>query len=271
MLPNFLGIGAQRAGTTWVYNCLREHPQVYMASSKELHFFSYNFDKGLCWYESQFQSRNNETAVGEITPNYLNVVNAIPRIAECIPDARLLVILREPLDRARSAYRLLKAAKYDGIAFADACKVNSYLAHLSLYSSQMERVFRYFDRAKVMVALYDDVQATPKGFLGELFRFIGVDDSFEPPSAKERYNQVLYPRLQSVIERVGLGPSLEVFKRTSIGKLTKRIHSTSVATSRGVNESYEVSACLRNKFREDLLKLQDIIDRDLSAWIRVNE
>ena len=78
MLPNFLGIGAQRAGTTWLYNCLNEHPDVFVSSAKEIHFFSHEFDRGVTWYEGHFQGRNTESAIGEITPNYLNVPAAIP-------------------------------------------------------------------------------------------------------------------------------------------------------------------------------------------------
>ena len=99
MLPNFLGIGVQRAATTWLHNCLDEHPQVFVPKDKELHFFSSQFDRGLAWYESCFAAANGQMAVGEITPTYLHEA-PIERIAATLPAARLFLVLREPVARA---------------------------------------------------------------------------------------------------------------------------------------------------------------------------
>ena len=271
MLPNFLGIGAQRAGTTWLYNCLNEHPDVFVSSEKEIHFFSHKFERGVAWYEEYFQGRTTESAVGEITPNYLNVPAAIPRIAEVAPDTNLLVILREPLDRARSAYRLLRETKYPGVDFAEACGDNSYLVRLSLYSEQMQRVFTHFPRQQVFVALYDDVQRDPRAFLLELFDFLGVDRNFLPPSMQERYNQVLYPRVQQFINKFGLGPALEASKNTAAGRWAKRLHSNVQHGQPRASALDDMSSGLREMFRADLVRLEKIIERDLSCWLRSYE
>src|SRR6188508_2795579 len=119
MLPTFIGIGAQRAGTTWAYNCLAEHPQVFMTRKKELHFFYVNYSRGLDWYAAQFAGAGSAVARGEITPDYLYHPEALSNIARDVPDVRLFVILRNPIDRAVSAYAL-HAQRYAGLSFAQA-------------------------------------------------------------------------------------------------------------------------------------------------------
>src|SRR5512144_852419 len=80
LLPTFIGIGAQRAGTTWAYNCLAEHPDVFMTRKKELHFFYVNYDRGLEWYKAQFRDAGTRTARGEITPDYMYHEKALRNI-----------------------------------------------------------------------------------------------------------------------------------------------------------------------------------------------
>ena len=124
MLPTFIGIGAQRAGTTWAYNCLAEHPQVFMTRKKEQHFFYVNYSRGLDWYAAQFAGAGSAVARGEITPDYLYHPEALANIARDLPDARLFVILRNPIDRAVSAYAL-HAQRYAGQSFAQASSVTT--------------------------------------------------------------------------------------------------------------------------------------------------
>jgi hypothetical protein len=270
MLPNFLGIGAQRAGTTWVYHCLREHPQIFLPDKKEIHFFSENFERGLGWYEAHFEGFDGEPVVGEITPNYLNVESALPRVVECLPDARLLVVLREPLDRARSAYRLLKKTSYEGLGFAEACQVNNYLVELSLYAVQMRRVFELFDRSRVMVVLYDDLKSRPGVFLTELFEFLAVDPTFKPRSFRDRYNQVLYPNLQSGIDRLGWTSAFETLKRSPVGRWLKRLHAARPVRIQP-DGCPQIINELKAGFYKDLLALERLIDRDLSVWLQLNK
>ena len=267
MLPNFLGIGAQRAGTTWVYNCLREHPDVFVPEKKELQFFSWHYQEGLTWYEAYFSGHAGEKAVGEVTPNYLNVPGAIPRIAQLLPKARLFVILRNPVDRARSSYRLLRESKYQGLTFHEACKHYRYLINLGMYAAQMEHVYSHFDQEHVKVFLYDDLQRDPREFLSKLFAFLGVNPAFQPPSTNERYNQVRYASLQDFLVKAGAGRPLDSFKRSPIGQWLKRRYARKPDTARTSMTASEEELSLKAKFHGDVLRLQDILKRDLSAWL----
>jgi len=108
-LPNFLGLGAQRCGTTWIYECLREHPDVFMSQRKEINFFSdiysNNYYKGISWYSNFFIYSNEEKIKGEITPEYLLDDKAPIRIERNLGQIKFLVVVRNPVQRAFSAYK----------------------------------------------------------------------------------------------------------------------------------------------------------------------
>ena len=99
MKPNFLVIGAQRAGTTWLYECLREHPEIFLPETKELHYFDLNHEKGYEWYFQHFEGAS-EKAIGEITPNYYQYPGAIEKAHALLPEAKFIFILREPKAKA---------------------------------------------------------------------------------------------------------------------------------------------------------------------------
>lgn len=126
---DFLGIGAQRAATTWLHKCLKRHPQIRLPTSKkEVHFFNREYERGLDWYYSQFGRRESNQIVGEITPNYLNVEEAAERIQCHFPETKLFCILRDPLHRAHSSFELQRARdpeRYKGKSFTECCTPGS--------------------------------------------------------------------------------------------------------------------------------------------------
>jgi hypothetical protein len=266
MLPTFVGIGAQRAGTTWIHECLAEHPEVCVPHvKKETHFFNRNFDRGVAWYESQFAVLPQHKAVGEITPNYLSHELAIPRMAEVVPLARLFVVLREPVDRAYSAYRLLHE-QYEGLSFREACREGT-LVPLGLYADQMARVFKYYPAEQVRVFLYDDIVADPRAFIHDLYAFIGVDPSVTPTSVEVRYNAMAYGTSQSVLKRLQLSWLVDAFKKTPVGYWFRRRHAASTAGNRRNGVSPADITYLKTLFHDDLVRLQGMIGRDLSHWM----
>ena len=103
-LPDFLGLGVQKGGTTSLHCLLEQHPQVFLPSVKEVHYFSLNFASGEAWYRSQFASAEPEQRCGEITPYYLFHPQAAARVREALPQAKLIVLLRDPVERTLSQY-----------------------------------------------------------------------------------------------------------------------------------------------------------------------
>src|SRR5262245_36369070 len=179
VLPTFIGIGAQRAGTTWAHNCLAQHPQVYMSEKKELHFFYAHYDRGLDWYAAQFGSAGQATARGEISPDYMYSREALANIARDLPGVRVFAILRNPIDRAISAYAL-RQERNQGMSFGEACRRFPALIDRGLYCGHLDVVAEYFPAERRKVLLYDDLVARPGAFLDVLYSFVGVRHEVRP-------------------------------------------------------------------------------------------
>lgn len=120
-LPDFVIIGAQRCGTTSLYAYLAGHPGVAPAEEKEIHFFDLNWHRGVRWYRDRFPSRGlRRLRTGEASPYYVFHPHAPSRVAEVLPEARLLLMLRDPVDRAFSHYKLGRAQGWETLSFEDA-------------------------------------------------------------------------------------------------------------------------------------------------------
>jgi hypothetical protein len=196
-LPDFLCIGAQKAGTTTLYDRLRGHPDLFLPAEKELHYFSRHFDRPIDWYESHFADARSGQRTGEVTPYYLFHPEAPRRIAAVRPHVRLIVLLRDPVERALSGYfhsRRLGEEPLDiEAAFAaeaerlqDAERTlalpggehlshqcHSYFAR-SRYEEQLARYLRFFPRAQLLILRSEDFFADPRPAWRAVQEFLGV-------------------------------------------------------------------------------------------------
>jgi hypothetical protein len=196
MLPNFLVIGAHKAGTTTLFQHLKAHPEVFLPEQKEVHFFcDLQWHRGLEWYESLFADagRKGAVAVGEASPGYSwwPVFDHVPeRIASVVPDAKLVYILRHPVERLISHYR------HDVLAGAQDRPVDEVLTDWrryvsrSMYALQIQRYLDHgFSLDQLLLLTTDDLEAAPAEVAGRLYRFLGVDDTFVPPTLGEVFNR----------------------------------------------------------------------------------
>jgi len=264
MLPTFIGIGAQRAGTTWAYNCLAEHPDVFMTRKKELHFFYVNYSRGLDWYERQFAEAGPARARGEITPDYLYHETALVNIAKDVPDARLFVILRNPIDRAVSAFAL-HADRYSGQTFSAALESDEELIDRGFYARHLRRVLAHFPRERLGIFFYDDLVDRPAEFVRSLYAFVAVAPDFKPASLGTRYNRVIYPRLQRLLLASGAGWIIDGVKKTALGAWV-RARNSGTRRDSGIATKADI-AKLREVFADDVVDLARLVGRDLSHWL----
>lgn len=199
MLPHFLVIGAQKAGSTYVLECLRAHPEIYMPRA-EVPFFEgelYHADR-LDQFERHFDAACAGQIIGVKRPNWLGSPECPSRIAKHLPEVKLIAILRNPVERAVSAYFHYMASgfipirpievgmpdlldgKYDHLPRArEIIEFGFYRKHLMNYE-------RYFATERIHVALLDDFRPEPKPALEAMFRFLGVDPSFLPAGTDRR-------------------------------------------------------------------------------------
>ena len=191
-LPSFVIVGAMRSGTTTLASMMRRHPQVHLAAEKEVHFFDRRYDEGLDWYASRFDPTSEEIAVGEATPVYMYQDQARRRLATDLPDARLLAILRNPVDRAYSHYWHRVKAERESLPFEAALEAEPQrlltgglddLADFSYvdrghYVDQLEALSQLAGRDRVKVVLLEDLTRDTENVMKDIFRFIGVDEVF---------------------------------------------------------------------------------------------
>lgn len=267
MLPNFIGVGIQRSATTWIFECLREHPEIYLPPQKEIHFFDENFEKGLDWYKQFFKEAKGKKAIGEITPDYLYNYRALRRIAKTLPNVKLLVSLRHPVERAYSAYRLLKNSYYKDISFEEAFWKKEYIKNVGFYSKHLNVLFDLFPRDNILIFLYDDIVSCPEKVVKNMYTFLGVDSNFIPSTLNKTYNKILFPRVQNLFIKMKMEPILEGIKRSPIGHLIKKsffyIENKKRVKKKKIDYQKYISV-----YKEDILKLEKLINRDLSHWLK---
>ncbi|MEL7075415.1 MAG: sulfotransferase domain-containing protein [Cyanobacteria bacterium J06582_2] len=166
-LPNFLGIGAAKCGTTWMYRLLKQHPQIYMPERKETNFFSSddNYERGFDWYESFFpdaQAATKYNAIGEFSPRYINSIKSAKRIAELKPVEKLIVMLRDPSKRAYSQYTHAVRNGY-GKSFPDFLDERPDIIERSPYSQKLEPFLDLFAPEQLCYFIFEDaIKNVPK-------------------------------------------------------------------------------------------------------------
>ncbi len=272
--PNFLGVGAHKAGTTWLSEVLRAHPEVFMAHGKELLFFNRNFDKGLDWYLSHFRGAEDKRAIGEFSVPYLDHQEGIAqRIFEFDPDLKLIAILRDPVERAYSHYRWLLQAGKDHKSFLGAVEENPAILQRSLYGRCLSHYYRRFPAEQILVLNYADITKDPDGLQERVFAFLGVDTKFRAPQAQSVIGKTIKPKSQSLeklrravfhwAKRNRLGFIITWFKATGLSNFYRRINNR---TQREPQLSQQERESFYALLEADLDELESMVDFDIAAW-----
>lgn len=295
---DFIGIGAARCGTTWISKCLAEHPQICFSKPKETGFFnrrviifkkpnifinpekcySEYYKKGIEGYAKYFSHCKEGQIKGEWTVEYLHEPSVAKNIKKEFPDVKILVSLRNPIDRA---YGHFYFAKYSQ-GFERCCqsfeeafeKHPNFYKYFSLYFSQLKEYFELFPRENILVLIYEDIKKDPLKFIQNIYRFLGVDYSFVPPSLNERVNptikpvrphffKIYHPVLKALRKR-GFRSFIDFLKQTKVGKLTSFIWAKEVIKRPPMNP--ETRKYLQQVFAQDIKNLEELIGRDLSFW-----
>ena len=313
-LPNFFIVGAPKAGTDELYYQLDQHPQIYMSPLKEPCFFSSevrveNFEanlqpqahiaaeslreylesgmpgkrfggiiSSLPDYERLFLRAKDEAAVGEGSVCYLWSRSAASAIASMIPQARIIIILMDPAERAFHQY--LKS-------LSDGNVTHSFRTHVELalrdkrekmsvyhpfleFGNYAEQIRRYMARVpaeQIHISLYEDRQADPVGWFKSILRFLGVDDAFMP-------HPVESPSKPHFERPNALGSAVKLLKRKpAVGRwvpapLRSKIKRHLYAGEERFTCAPEDRAMLIHFYQEDILELRQILGRDLSGWLQ---
>jgi len=175
-LPNFIYLGPSKAGSTWLHEVLIRHPQIYMTGAKDLYFFDRYYSRGLPWYLGQFDGAGpGHTVVGEVCQDYLFHPDTPARIHQSLGDVRFMVTLRDPADRAFSAYLYMrKHGVFEG-SFREALETRPGMIDHSRYASLLSSYTERFGREAIYCGVFDDLQEDPQAFIDELLTWLGVE------------------------------------------------------------------------------------------------
>jgi len=302
-LPNFLIFGVQKAGTTSIYNYLREHPQVYMSPRKETEFFGREIVEETTYealseaektnrhgrqhiltlqnYRDLFEGVTDEIAIGEASPNYLFLhEQAVPQIKRYLPDAKLIAVLRNPVDRAYSDYLMhVRDVVGNQKPLAEQIKNSgdsSFTLLKGRYSDGLTHFLNAFGAEQIKVVLYDELREDSDRFMQTLYDFIGVDATFKANTkAKQQTAQV--PKNQAINRLLKTQNPLRSIAGAALRTITtenqrhamrSRIIAANAQGKDALPLSLEDRTLLKNYYREDIQKVQDILNRDLSMWLK---
>ncbi|WP_022671139.1 sulfotransferase family protein [Hippea alviniae] len=298
-LPNFLIVGAAKAGTTSLYYYLREHPEIYLSDIKELRFFSNmegNFQgpgdenvnksvsKSIDEYESFFEKINGEKAIGDISPDYLYYFkNSIDNIKNFLLNPKIIIVLRNPIDRAFSQYLHFTRDGRETLSFEKALKLENrrkelnwewawFYKDVGLYYNQVKAYLENFENVKIY--LYDDLMNNRLGVVQDIYRFLEVDDNFVPESLNEKFNVSGIPKNRFLHEFLSKDSLVKKLIRPVVRtvmpdreKRQKLINKIMQKNLKKPKMKPETREYLKQFYKEDILKLQDLINRDLSHWL----
>lgn len=222
----FIGIGVQKCASSWIYEVLKGSNQTCLSDTKELNFFSYFFDQGFEWYESNFLV-NNESVVGEISPSYFYNSDTPKRVFEYNPEMKIVISLRDPIKRMYSNHlHEVRAGNVSGdnLIFENAIRNNPLYFEQSCYAVHIKKWLAYFPSENIHIVFQEDVAKSPKLVSDTLCDFLAIDrlPLIETVKVNESLldkNRVLGKALNiggDIFRKLGLKESVNTLKRTKL-------------------------------------------------------
>jgi hypothetical protein len=305
--PDFFIVGAPRCGTTSLYEYLKQHPDVYMSASKELHFFgtdirypqAANMVRGENEYLSMFHGATNEKRIGEASPLYLYSKAAARELKSSCPNALLIIMLRNPVDMMysnfveRRYYGNYLAGQEDIEDFEEALRAEEarkrgqriprgappfppgpfYLFYrdLAQYAEQVRRYLAVFDREQLHFVIFDDLQQDALKVFSEVCRFLGIDPGFKPKIRVANPQKKARSRL---LMRFILNPSPALLRLGRVlmpqrirRPLGRLLVRTAATTAPPPPIDPDLRRRLQQEFRAEVEELSRLVNRDLTHWV----
>lgn len=295
--PNFFIIGAPRCGTSSLYDGVRQHPDVFMSELKEPAYFSigvrpnpfqgpkdahYNHHLTRKEYDDLFLPVTDEKIIGEASTDYLYSESALTALQNEFPNAKYVVMLRNPAERAYSHFvqhtaqwrepcpTFRKALQDEERRIKDDWCHHWYYQSIGFYHRQLIRYFDAFGPNQIKIFLTDDLHSNPDNVYQDLFHFLKIDDSFRPAETDKKHNASYLPDANLIQNLLVRYPH---YRSTLAQLLPTKIRTTlrrKIMSQHKVLEPTKINPIDRqfliDGYRDDIEKLSHLIDRDLSEW-----
>ncbi|MDX1490609.1 MAG: sulfotransferase [Pseudohongiellaceae bacterium] len=270
--PDFIVVGAQKSGTTKLYHLLHKHEGVFLPTlRKEINFFNRHYSRGRAWYESLFSSGKiaNRTC-GEVSPEYMSSREYLDRIALDYPKVKIVILLRNPIERSLSHYKHYIRTRNITESFEDACQKYPEILSWSKYADKLKYINSRFASSSVRVVFFEEFTTKLEDESKALFEFLGLNTAVSFPSGNEtNYSFYLpkYPRLYTWTRKLG-----SVLSRVGLDRLKNRIKPLWISLL-GRREAVEIElsaasrASLVSYFQYDIDYVREHYQKDESFWL----
>lgn len=298
-LPDFIIVGAAKSGTTSLYNYLNQHPQVCMSSMKEARYLAYfgneqnykgygkngnrimqsydsSMPKSMRDYLNLFSKEKANQIKGDCSPAYLYLPQTAEKISELIPNVKIIMILRNPIERAYSSYLHMRRENAEIKSFIQALREekkriqdNAGLpwryVDMGKYNEQISRYKSYFKSENIKIVLYDDLKNNPQQFIKDIYRFLSIDSEFKPDMRRKDNvsgipkNYFLYNLISKINYKINSLSGFDNLKR-KFDFLEKKLLSKP-------SMNFEEKAFLNDALKKDIRALSLNLKRDLNSWL----
>jgi hypothetical protein len=284
-LPNFIVIGAMKAGTTSLYQYLKGHDQVFMPAIKELDFFvaESNWCRGIGWYRRQFISAGDARARGEASTLYTQYPthDGVPeRMARVLPGVRLVYVVRDPVERMRSHYEHLVITGAEKRPPEVALLENPIYLQCSRYAMQLQRYLDHFPREQILIVTSERLKVNRRAAVQQVYEFLGVDPTHLPDALGTEFYQTArrrtYPRAVLLARRLAKrhllqGGRAKVLVESMLARRTSESRKPTTAGTPATGRTSHVLAPglrrqLADLLRDDVARLARHMPADFDGW-----
>ena len=281
--PNFIGIGAQKCATTWIYEILRDHPEVTLSHKKEIDFFSYHYDHGMQWYKDNFVDSAQSKVVGEISPSYFHEPAVPQRVKHHMPQAKLIVSLRDPLQRSISNHKHeVRVGHFSGddLSFEAGMANNPMYVEQGLYAKHYSRWCEYFPPEQIFVVFYEDIVKDRYAVAKNIYRFLDIDENHQSAAVDNKSNPGHINRFAGLekfrnslhygAKRIGLDSVWDLAGKLGLRWLYGRLNKMPAdALIPQMSDTARLE--VRNYFNEDTRRLRELIDGPYPQWMNLED
>jgi Sulfotransferase domain len=291
--PNFFIVGAPKCGTTALYGYLKLHPEIYMCDVKEPVFFGSKRFKDISDYLALFSGANHEKMIGEASPNYLFSDMAAQQIKAFDPSAKIIIMLRSPVDLLYSAYFQSRASgteninsfeeainigdeRKNGNKLSDGVPARPIYRNYVRFTEGVTRYFTLFGRVNVHVIIYDDFQKDTAAVYRQTLEFLNVNPDFKPEfQVVNASKEVRSPKLQKILLFFRLSP--RQIKRSKVvafipsplrSRLQTLFRTIYLVEKRPPPMDKQLKLRLQQEFLPEVQQLSELLERDLTHWCR---
>ncbi|MBU2571535.1 MAG: sulfotransferase domain-containing protein [Gammaproteobacteria bacterium] len=276
---DFIGIGVQKAATSWLFQCLLEHPEIKVGKEKEVNFFNFKYHFGYHWYHNLFQFGDWKT--GEFSTLYFYDKNVPERLYSYNPDIKLILCLRNPIDRAYSQHQHeVRRGRVTGelLNFDLAVESNPTYIDQGYYASHLKSYLKYFKKEQIFITFQEDISSNPDKVLVDLYRFLNLDDKFIPSTINTKINiartyksrrlDKTYRFIKGMIHKYANEENVEKIKKLGLHKLIEKFNAKEQTPITTPPMTTDARTKLESIFISEIKDLEKLTERNLSNWYR---